>query len=193
MGTRQAEPGVSQRHRMELADFFLTMNDMYDLTDLNLFGSGTEEDTKAGFIGGCLGSILGIVVSAIIILLCSLFCGCSPRVTETMVMVTDTCYVEHHRRDSIYVHDSTYIHEYQRQDTLFIERVRWRTQWRERIIRDTAYVSKRDTVFIAAEPQHTRQSEWKAAQMWLGRMVMVALAVAVLVYVVRWQLRHNWP
>lgn len=159
---------------MEWNDFF-----MYD-------DYGFDHD---GCAMGC-GTVTGIILA---ILLGILFSGCAPKVMETVVVTTDTCYVERNRRDSIYIHDSTYIHEYQRKDTLIIERVRWHTHWRDRIIRDTAYISKRDTVIVAGEEQRAPLTEWQVVQMWMGRLVMIALAVLSMWFVVRWQLRHNWP
>ena len=55
---------------------------------------------------------------------------------------TDTVVKTHQRHDSIYVHDSTYIHE--RGDTVWVER--WHTRWRDRLLLDTIYEAVHDTV-----------------------------------------------
>ena len=43
--------------------------------------------------------------------------------------------------DSVYVHDSVYIRE---GDTVFI--IRWRTFWRDRLVHDTVYDHRTDTI-----------------------------------------------
>ena len=78
-----------------------------------------------------------------IVLMACLMTGCKHVEYVTVpVEHTDTLIISKHQRDSIYVHDSTYIKE--KGDTVMIER--WHTRWRDRIVRDTIYKSKLDSI-----------------------------------------------
>ena len=59
---------------------------------------------------------------------------------------TDTLRLVQHHRDSIYLHDSTFVKEYIQGDTIYVERSVWHTDIRERVKTDTVYKSKTDSV-----------------------------------------------
>ena len=126
----------------------------------------------------------------IFLTLIMLLTGCSPRVIENTVIRTDTCYVEKVRRDSIYQHDSIYIRETVKGDTVRIETLCWRDRWRDRLIRDTAYVSRTDTVKVSEVREVPRQlTSWQNFQIVIGRLAMLALLVAAAV----WYLKKKVP
>ena len=69
--------------------------------------------------------------------------GCKQTEYVTVEKVShDTTYITKHQRDSVWLHDSTFVHE--KGDTLLIEK--WHTKYREKIVHDTTYISKCDTV-----------------------------------------------
>ena len=69
--------------------------------------------------------------------------GCKQTEYVTVEKVShDTTYIMKHQRDSVWLHDSTYIHE--KGDTLLIEK--WHTKYMEKEVHDTTYISKCDTV-----------------------------------------------
>lgn len=69
--------------------------------------------------------------------------GCKQTEYVTVEKVShDTTYIKTHQRDSVWLHDSTFVHE--KGDTLLIEK--WHTKYREKIVHDTTYISKCDTV-----------------------------------------------
>lgn len=83
------------------------------------------------------------VIMIIVIVACALLGGCTT--TKYVPIVehhTDTLIHTQHHRDSIYVHDSTYVRD--KGDTVLIER--WHTRWRDRWQHDTLYISKTDSV-----------------------------------------------
>ncbi|MCR5366523.1 MAG: hypothetical protein K6E67_10325 [Prevotella sp.] len=134
--------------------------------------------------------------SAILLFLLAwiLLTGCSPRVIENTIIRTDTCYVEKWRRDSIFQHDSIYVHEYVKGDTVYRDSDRWHTLWKELVIRDTAYVSRTDTITQAKIEQVAKPlSGWQWIQIWAGRIVIIALALAAAVCGVRRWLRAKLP
>lgn len=92
----------------------------------------------------------------LLLLLMSLLFSCTTtRYIEVPVTHTDTLYQSREFRDSIFLHDSTYIKE--AGDTIRIER--WRTQYRDRILYDTIYHWRTDTVTIAYEVPVKEESD----------------------------------
>lgn len=73
--------------------------------------------------------------------------GCK---TTTYVPVvehhTDTLRVVQHHRDSIYLHDSTFVREFVQGDTVRIITEMWHTKYRDRLKTDTLYRSRTDSV-----------------------------------------------
>jgi hypothetical protein len=73
--------------------------------------------------------------------------GCK---TTTYVPVvehhTDTLRVVQHHRDSIYLHDSTFVRECIQGDTVRVVTEMWHTKYRDRLKTDTIYRSRTDSV-----------------------------------------------
>lgn len=126
----------------------------------------------------CTYSLIGIIICLII---AAVMCmGCSPKVIEKVIHQTDTCYIEKMQRDSIYMHDSIYIHEWQKGDTIYMERDRWHTAYRDRLIHDTAYISRRDTISTVQYIDKPADiSGWQWAQIWAGRLAMIAIGLLI--------------
>lgn len=59
---------------------------------------------------------------------------------------TDTLRVVQHHRDSIYLHDSTFVREFVQGDTVRIITERWHTKFRDVVKTDTLYRSRTDSV-----------------------------------------------
>ena len=59
---------------------------------------------------------------------------------------TDTLRLMQHHRDSIYLHDSTFVREYIQGDTVRIVTEMWHTKYRDRLKTDTLYRSRTDSV-----------------------------------------------
>ena len=83
------------------------------------------------------------------ILLASLLTSCSPRIVERLVIQRDTTYLSSHVRDSIYLHDSVYVKEFIKGDTVYVEK--YKDRWRDRImeVHDTLYRTKVDSVHVS--------------------------------------------
>ena len=141
-----------------------------------------DEHLAAGcFQLGCyaLAFILGLI-------LCWVFSGCSsPKQLTTTIhhATTDTIYKTKVERDSIYCHDSIFVNVYQRGDTIFKEHTRWLTRWRDRLLIDTVYQSRTDTLTLYREVTREverRLSWWQRTQMYIGDMALILLIVLVL-------------
>ena len=74
-------------------------------------------------------------------------CGCKTKEYVTVpVHHTDTLRVVQHHRDSIYLHDSTFVREYVQGDTVRVVTEMWHTKYRDRLKTDTIYRSRTDSV-----------------------------------------------
>ena len=82
-----------------------------------------------------------------LIILSVALCGCKTK--EYIPVVehhTDTLRVVQHHRDSIYLHDSTFVREYVLGDTVRVVTEMWHTKFRDRLKTDTIYRSRTDSV-----------------------------------------------
>ena len=81
------------------------------------------------------------------IFVCIALTGCKTK--EYIPVVehhTDTLRVVQHHRDSIYLHDSTFVREYVQGDTVRVITEMWHTKFRDRLKTDTIYRSRTDSV-----------------------------------------------
>lgn len=133
-----------------------------------------NDEWRCQAAAGCLStfSAMGVVV----MLLCILLTMCSCKTHERLIVRTDTCYRDRYLRDSISIHDSIYLHEYSKGETIYIERERWRTQYRDRITHDSIYIATRDTIrtTISVPRQLTW---WQQTQIRLGWLFLIICAL----------------
>jgi hypothetical protein len=97
---------------------------------------------------------------------------------------TDTTYITKNHRDSIYVHDSTYIHE--RGDTVWIER--WHTRWRDRLMVDTIYQATHDTIpkpYVMLEYTDKPLSAWQKLRIFIGDIAIFATLIIMVIFLIK--------
>ena len=156
-----------------------------------------RQDMKEKAYKGCGWSIVGFLVWLAYITLVWAMVGCkSIEYVPIIEHRTDTVIKTHQRLDSIYVHDSTYIHE--RGDTVWIER--WHTRWRDRLLLDTIYESVHDTVpALPALPSGTgtwqtpatyqspgspgsRLTWWQQTRIYIGNIAIFATIILLIIF-----------
>lgn len=122
-----------------------------------------------------------IFIIFIIVLLCLLGSSCrSDRVVERTIVKTDTCFIDKWQRDSIHVHDSVYITEKQLGDTVWLTRDRWHTQLRERIVHDSVYIAKCDTIRqTMVKEVEKKLNWWQRLRMTTGTFALAFLAAFI--------------
>ena len=101
---------------------------------------------------------------------------------------TDTLIVTKHQRDSIYLKDSTNVHEWQKGDTVYIEVLKWRTEYRERKVHDTIYHSKVDSIpkLYPVEVKVPRElTWWQKTKMRCGVLFMGIMGILGVVGIIR--------
>jgi hypothetical protein len=111
-------------------------------------------------------------------------CKVNERVVTVVEARTDTLIITKHERDSIHVHDSTYIHD--RGDTVLVER--WRTSWRDRTVHDTVYKSRTDSVPVPYPVRVEVPAEltwWQRTKMGAGIAFMALILIHVIIMVVK--------
>lgn len=121
--------------------------------------------------------------------------GCKTK--ETVVTViehhTDTLIITKHQRDSIYLKDSTNVHEWSRNDTVFVAVTRWKTEYHDRAVHDTTYVSKTDSVpvpYPVTEYVERELTWWQHFRLSIANVVLYSLLIAAGIYL--WRLYQNF-
>jgi hypothetical protein len=125
----------------------------------------------------CFGMAGAILILITILLMTS--CKSVEYVTVEKVK-TDTTYITKQQRDSIWLHDSLYIHEYTKGDTVYLERTKWHTKYIEKILRDTVYRATHDTIPVPYEvikEVPARLSMPKKILMTIGLLALMAVAL----------------
>lgn len=85
----------------------------------------------------------GVLVIILGLLVLWALCSCTKTEYITVEKVrTDTTYINKVQRDSIYLHDSTFVKV--AGDTVWIER--WHTKWQNHLEHDTVYKTRTDSV-----------------------------------------------
>ena len=128
--------------------------------------------------------ILTMLSIVSIMLLALLMSGC--KQTEYVYVPThstDTLYINKVQRDSIKVHDSIYVHEWTKGDTIFVESSKWLTKYVEKEVHDTIYQAKHDSVPVPYPvPQYVEKelTWWQRTKMKAGIAFIVLLVASAL-------------
>jgi hypothetical protein len=133
----------------------------------------------------CFWSIVGMVVMIIIALL---FCSCTKTEYITVEKVrTDTTYINKVQRDSIYLHDSTFVKV--DGDTVWIER--WHTKWQNHLEHDTVYKARTDSVPVPYPV--TKYVEKPHSKFEKGLIGVGILSIMALVIFIAFKLKRFLP
>ena len=138
---------------------------------------------------GCMFSILCLLLA---VLLLFIFYGCTTtRYVPVIEHRTDTVQITKQQRDSIWLHDSIYMHEYQKGDTCYVLRDRWRTKYIESISHDTTYISTRDTIpqpYPVEVEVEKKLSWWQRFRLSMANIILWGL----LAWGVAWGIKLYW-
>ena len=129
-------------------------------------------------------AVIALMVCLFIALLCA---GCSHRVVETVVVRTDTLIQTKVEKDSVVHRDSVWVHEWQKGDTVYMEKVKWMERWRDRLLTDTLYISKTDTVAV----KDVVVKEVAKPMGWCAKTFMIVgiLASLILIVIFVWKIK----
>ena len=123
-----------------------------------------------------------VVFLFLFVLLCVSLGSCSPKVITVPVekVRIDTLKETKWQKDSVWLHDSVYVHA--KGDTVLIEK--WHTRWADRLLIDTIYQHRVDSVPIPYPVEKEVPAElswWQKLRMRMGEM-MLMLLIAILLY-----------
>ena len=155
-------------------------NDFWSHDDPELYKDYSDEERTARTICAVMIRMLAIFVLLCVIGMCS---SCTTtKYLPVPEYHTDTLRVTQYQRDSIYVHDSTEIRI--NGDTVRIDR--WHTAWRDRIVRDTVYQSKHDSIPYPVEVVKevpAKLTWWQQTRLHLANILLWLLALLAVIYV----------
>lgn len=132
----------------------------------------------------------GIIVAAAVLLLT----GCKTVYVPVETVLKDTIYISKKVTDSVWVerltHDSIYIHE--KGDTVLVEKwhTEYRDRWRDRLLTDTVYQHKCDTIReVFTNEVEKPLTWWQQTRMDIGGWAIVALAILAGILLRSWWLK----
>lgn len=132
----------------------------------------------------------GIIVAAAVLLLT----GCKTVYVPVETVLKDTIYISKKVTDSVWVerltHDSIYIHE--KGDTVMVEKwhTEYRDRWRDRLLTDTVYQHKCDTIReVFTNEVEKPLTWWQQTRMDIGGWAIVALAILAGILLRSWWLK----
>lgn len=139
---------------------------------------------------GCFSYALGILIG---LLICALLGSCgTTKYVPVVEHRTDTLRVVQHQRDSIYLHDSIYVSQQQRGDTVWLTTDRWHTQYRDRWQHDTLYQSRVDSVPVPYPVEKLVEKEltwWQKLRISVANIMLWVMAIAGVAWIVRMRLK----
>jgi hypothetical protein len=116
-----------------------------------------------------------LIIWSVVMLILSLLASCKQVEYVTVEKVrTDTTYITKWQKDSVWLHDSTYVKE--KGDTVLIEK--WHTQWRDRLRVDTIIKATHDTIpqpYPVIKEVPAELSWWQRLRIILGNFVILAV------------------
>lgn len=140
-----------------------------------------NQEENAPILAAITGGMSFVMLIQAIVVAC-LLGGCT---TTRYVEVpgpshTDTVRITQQQRDSIHVHDSIYVSEKQRGDTVYVQTVKWHTAWRDRLVRDTFRLVSIDSIPYRVEVPvevPAKLSYWQRLRMQTGDIALIALGL----------------
>jgi len=126
------------------------------------------------------GLFWGLLACAVLTLLF----GCrSVKYVPVPSVSVDSVYVDRFHRDSVYLHDSVFVNQYSKGDTVFVDKVVTRYKYKDRLRHDTVAVVRADSVQVPY-PVEKDLGWWEKTRLY-SFPVLVAM-IAVLAFVVVW-------
>lgn len=130
------------------------------------------------------GALWGLAVLIVI----SLLCGCrTVKYVPVPSVSVDSVYVDRFHRDSVYLHDSVFVNQYSKGDTVFVDKVVTRYRYKDRWRHDTVAVVRTDSVRVPY-PVEKDLGWWQQTRLKL--FWPLAGSVVVLSFIVVWLVRR---
>lgn len=134
-----------------------------------------------------MGRAFYIIVAGLLFLLIVSMCSCTRTVYVPQTTIQrDSVYLTQYQRDSIWMHDSVWVKE--KGDTIWLEK--WHTKFVERLVTDTTYIERADTI---REPYPVeKQLSWsQKTYITLGRTALGAIILSIILLIVHIALKRR--
>lgn len=121
-----------------------------------------------------------LIIFAFALMMCA--CKTHEKIVTVEKVTHDTIWHEKTERDSIYLHDSIFVNQFTKGDTIFQIKDRWHTEYRDKYIHDTISIAKVDSVPVPYEVQvevEKKLSWWQKVLMALGGIFSVSVLTIV--------------
>jgi hypothetical protein len=133
--------------------------------------------------------ILTYLVAVLLVLIALICGGCSTtKYVPVETIKRDTVYQSKIEHDSVYLHDSVYVKEWQNGDTIYRDRDRWHTKYVEKEVHDTLYQSKTDSIAVPY-PVEKELTWWEKKKIEFGELAMVIVAGLLCFVVIKSKLK----
>jgi hypothetical protein len=146
-------------------------------------------DEKERIMASLLQVVSFIIMTMVCLLLCALLGSCTTtKYVEVPVIEhkTDTVYQNTVQRDSVFLHDSIMVTQYQKGDTIYQESIKWHTKYVLKEVRDTTYVSRIDSVpapYPVIKEVPAKLTWWQQTRLHLANIVLWLAAICAIVYI----------
>jgi len=121
--------------------------------------------------------IVVMILSAVVMVSCK-----TKEYVPVVEHHTDTLRLVQHHRDSIYLHDSTFVREFIQGDTVRIITEMWHTKFRDRLKTDTLYRSRTDSVpvpYPVVKEVAAKLSAWQKFRLHLANILLMTVGLFV--------------
>lgn len=108
--------------------------------------------------------------------------GCSRTVYVPVEKVrTDTVFRSAASVDTTYLRDSIHVEIHARADTVFVTKYKEHVRWRDRVMTDTVYATRTDSVAVPY-PVERKMSRWEQARLDFGGAAIIAVLAVVVFF-----------
>lgn len=129
---------------------------------------------------GMVKRLLLVIISSILL---SSLAGCkSVQYVPVETVRTDSVYVDHYLRDSIYQRDSVFINRWTAGDTVYQDKVVWKYVYRDKVKYDTVAILRSDTVRVPFSVDR-ELSKWEQIRLDVGGWAIGVVIITILIVI----------
>lgn len=130
-----------------------------------------------------MGMVKGLLFIIIPCIMLSLLAGCkSVQYVPVETVRTDSVYVDHYLRDSIYQRDSVFINRWTAGDTVYQDKVVWKYVYRDKVKYDTVAILRSDTVRVPY-PVERKNTKWEQIRLDVGGLAIGVVIITILIVI----------
>lgn len=129
-----------------------------------------------------MGMVKGLLFIIITCIMLSLLTGCkSVQYVPVETVRTDSVYVDHYLRDSIYQRDSVFINRWTAGDTIYQDKIVYKYIYRDKVKYDTVAILRSDTLRVPY-PVESRLSTWEKIMLKVGGWAIGCMVITIIIF-----------